>query len=270
MPYANIRGVRLCYDRFGSGQPILMLHGASQDSTSWRYQWEPFAEHFDVISLDNPGHGKSQVPPTGPVTSVDDFAEYVWGLIQELGLERPIVMGHSLSAAVALRLAVLHGSELTGVINVDGSARTQNNTHYRPGLLDDVSINPMEWIETTFLSVLGRSTPIDRKREMARDARRVIPEVMVSDLVAYTTCDFLDELPGIVCPVITVVGEDDWSCSPELAFESHDAVTSPKAYHRFDTVGHIPHTEQPEVFNSVVLDLIASTFGQELVKGARS
>lgn len=261
MPYITIREVRLCYDRNGDGPPLVLLHGASQDSTSWRYNWGAFGKHYDVISLDNPGHGKSAVPPSGPIESIDDFADYAWGLIQSLGLDRPVIMGHSLSAAVALRLGVLHGDQLAGIVNVDGSARTKNATHYRRGVIDQVAINPMAWIETTFLSVLGRTTPIERKREMARDARRVIPEVSVADLVAYTNCDFLDELESIKCPVITVVGEDDWSCSPELAKESHDRISSKKAYHCFMGVGHIPHTEQPEVFNRIVLDLMESTFG---------
>ncbi|GAA3733874.1 alpha/beta fold hydrolase [Leifsonia bigeumensis] len=261
MPYVYSRGVRLCYDRIGEGQPLVLLHGASQDSTSWRFNWDEFGRYYDVIALDNPGHGKSAVPPSGPVESVDEFADYAWGMIEALGLERPIIMGHSLSAAVALRLAVRYGSQLTGVVAVDGAARTKNATHYRPGLLDYVAINPMAWIETTFLSVLGRATPIARKREMARDARRAIPEVSVADLVAYTSCDFLDELSSIVCPVVTVVGEDDWSCTPELAAESHEKITSRKAFHCFEGVGHIPHTEQPEVFNETLLRLMASTFG---------
>lgn len=257
MPYLDVNGVRIAYDRQGSGRSMLCVHGASQDSTSWRFNVEYFSRYFDVIAMDNPGHGKSALPPGGPLRSIPELASYAWGLIEGLGLDRPIVMGHSLGGAIVLRLGVENPDKIGAVVDVDGAARTAAGvTNYREGVLDLVRINPTDWLETTFLSVLGRTTPMDRKREMASDARRVIPEVALADLYAYTSCSFVDELPKITAPVIAVVGEDDWSCSPELTYESYAAVAAPKSYHMFPGIGHIPHTEQPEEFNSVVHQLL--------------
>jgi pimeloyl-ACP methyl ester carboxylesterase len=257
VPYVNVDGLRIAYDRQGSGRPMLCVHGASQDSTSWRFNVEYFSQFFDVIAMDNPGHGKSALPAEGPLRSIPELAKYAWGVIRELGLEKPIVMGHSLGGAIVLRLGVEHPDDVGAVVDVDGAARTAAGvTNYRPGVLDLVQINPTDWLETTFLSVLGRTTPMDRKREMASDARRVIPEVALADLYAYTSCNFVDELHRITAPVIAVVGEDDWSCSPELTHETYDAVTAPKSYHMFEGIGHIPHTEQPDEFNAVVHRLL--------------
>jgi pimeloyl-ACP methyl ester carboxylesterase len=258
MPYATVNGLRTYFDREGGGRPMIMIHGASQDSTSWRYNLPYFSEWYDVLAVDLPGHGKSELPQdTGPVRSVKTYSEHIWGLIQALELRDPIVVGHSLAGAIALRLGVDHSAHLAAVVDVDGAAFTVSQaTNYQEGMLDLVSINPTDWLETMFLSVLGRSTPLERKKIMASDARRVAPEVALGDLYAYTGCDFIDEVGDIGVPVIVLVGEDDWSCTPELAHSTFERVTSPKDYHLFETVGHIPHTEQPEIFNETLRGLL--------------
>jgi len=257
MPYATVNGLRTYFDREGSGRPMVMVHGASQDSTSWRYNVPYFASDYDVLAVDLPGHGKSEIPADGPVRSVRPYADHIWGLIRELDLRDPIVVGHSLAGAIALRIAVDHSADIAAVVDVDGAAFTvAQATHYREGMLDLVSINPTDWLETMFLSVLGRTTPLARKKVMASDARRVAPEVALGDLYAYTGCDFIDELDKITAPVFVLVGEDDWSCTPELAQQTYDRITAPKEYKMWETVGHIPHTEQPDVFNSTLSDLL--------------
>ncbi len=257
MSYVDVDGLQIAYDREGSGPPLIMVHGASQDSRSWRFNVPHFARWYDVVAIDLPGHGKSDLPESGPVSSIPDFARIVWGVTESLGLDRPILMGHSLAGGIVLRLGVDKGAAVRGIVNVDGAARTNKTaTKLGKGALDLVERNPTDYLQTMILSVLGRSTPAAHKRAMAMDARRTIPEVALNDLRAYTSCDFLDELSDITVPVIGVVGEDDWSCSPAQTRESTEAVGGPSSFHQFDTVGHIPHTEQPEVFNEVVVVLL--------------
>jgi pimeloyl-ACP methyl ester carboxylesterase len=257
MPYVTVNGLSMAYDREGSGPTLLMIHGASQDSRSWRFNVPFFAQWFDVIAVDLPGHGKSDLPPCGPVRSVPVFADYVWGLVEALGVTNPVLMGHSLAGGIVLRLALDKGDLVRAVVNVDGSARTNKKaTRLAKGGLDLIERNPTDYLQTMFLSVLGRSTSAEHKRSMAMDARRTIPEVALCDLYAYTSCDFQDDLGSVTIPVIGVVGEDDWSCSPKQTFDSTNAVGGPSSYHMFKTVGHIPHTEQPEVFNEVVSGLM--------------
>jgi pimeloyl-ACP methyl ester carboxylesterase len=253
MPYITVDETRLAYDQSGAGVPLIMIHGAAQDSTSWRYNTASFSQRFEVFAIDLPGHGKSALPRSGPITDVRDYARAVHGLIEALGLDRPVVMGHSLSGSVVLRLALDHPEAVRAVVNVDGAARTANAaTNYRAGVIDLVDINPTDWLQTTFLSLTGRDTPVERKREISVDARRIIPEVGVGDVRAYTSSDFLDELGSLQCPVVSIVGEDDWSCSPALVRETHELITAPTQYHVLERVGHFPHTERPELFDAEV------------------
>ncbi len=74
----------------------------------------------------------------------------------------------------------------------------------------------------------------------------------MGDLQAYTSCDFFGELGKIRAPVLAGVGEDDWSCTPERVRRNFDAIQAPKEYVIWRGVGHVPHTEQPEIFNETV------------------
>lgn len=104
MPYVvTADGVRAYYDFAGQGPALVMVHGASQDSLSWKYVVDRFARHYSVYVLDLPGHGKSALPAGGPHTATPDNARYVLQCLDALGLADAVLMGHSMAAASSPR-----------------------------------------------------------------------------------------------------------------------------------------------------------------------
>jgi pimeloyl-ACP methyl ester carboxylesterase len=93
------------FDRRGSGDPLVLIHGIGHRWQAWEPVLDRLAGHHDVISLDLPGFGDSPVPDGGmPV----DMAATIAALITELdawGLGRPHVAGYSLGGAISLELA---------------------------------------------------------------------------------------------------------------------------------------------------------------------
>ncbi|MCX2180024.1 alpha/beta hydrolase [Streptomyces sp. SKN60] len=87
----------LAYDMEGTGTPVVLLHGMTFD----RRTWQPIVEELDgsvtSIAPDLPGHGGS----TGRPTRLEDVAERIHHLLKSLAVERPVVVGHSMGAAVA-------------------------------------------------------------------------------------------------------------------------------------------------------------------------
>jgi pimeloyl-ACP methyl ester carboxylesterase len=87
----------LAYDIEGNGTPVVFLHGLTFDRRTWR----PIIEHMDgsitSITIDLPAHGDSGGEPT----RLEDVAEQVHRLLESLGVERPVVVGHSMSAGIA-------------------------------------------------------------------------------------------------------------------------------------------------------------------------
>lgn len=102
----------------GDGPPILLLHGLSSNSRIWDWTAPLLTDRFHVIALDQRGHGLADVPDDGygfQETS-GDVAEF----IEQAGLDRPVVVGHSWGGSVAVDLAARYPDLVRGIVLVDG------------------------------------------------------------------------------------------------------------------------------------------------------
>ena len=106
----DINGVSLHYCRTGESgkQPLVLGHGFSDSSLCWLQTALDLEDSYDIIMPDARGHGLSaRMKPGEHVDMCTDLA----GIIQALGLQRPIVGGHSMGAVVAFQLG-LHYPEI--------------------------------------------------------------------------------------------------------------------------------------------------------------
>ena len=101
----NINGVSLHYCRTGDGSkpPLVLAHGFSDNSLCWLQTALDLEASYDIIMPDARGHGLSA--RVQPGQRVDMCADLV-GIIQALGLQRPVIGGHSMGAMVAFELGV--------------------------------------------------------------------------------------------------------------------------------------------------------------------
>ena len=102
-----IDGFQLAYEREGSGPAVVLLHGWPGDRTDYRLVTPLLAGSADVVVPDLRGFGESDKHPTDPTEaySVDAQARSVAGLIEELGLERPVVAGYDIGSRIGQRVA---------------------------------------------------------------------------------------------------------------------------------------------------------------------
>jgi pimeloyl-ACP methyl ester carboxylesterase len=84
----------LAYERVGTGEPLVLLHGLSHRRQGWYPVLDRLAEHREVILVDLPGHGES--PDLGPGAPGEVMRKELRLLFDELGLDRPHVAGNSL------------------------------------------------------------------------------------------------------------------------------------------------------------------------------
>lgn len=104
MPKEQVNGIEIAYECSGSGEPLILIAGLGYDRWMWHRMVPGLAEHFEVITFDNRGVGESS-KPEGPYTA-QMLAEDTAGLLERLGLDEAIVMGHSLGGFVAQALAL--------------------------------------------------------------------------------------------------------------------------------------------------------------------
>ena len=125
-------GVRLSYLDAGSGSPaLLFVHGWCCDHSFWRDQIGAFAPHHRTVAVDLRGHGESDTPDQD--YTIGGFAEDVAWLCQELGLERPVIVGHSMGGVIALNVVRRWPELARAVVFVDAGI-TPFPAQFKPGV----------------------------------------------------------------------------------------------------------------------------------------
>jgi pimeloyl-ACP methyl ester carboxylesterase len=113
MATAAHASTRLAFDDEGTGTPVVFLHGLTFDRRTWR----PIVDRLDgavrSIAIDLPAHGESGGSPA----DLDEVAAQIHELLESLGVESPIVVGHSMSAGIAGFYAAAYPT--SGVVMVD-------------------------------------------------------------------------------------------------------------------------------------------------------
>jgi pimeloyl-ACP methyl ester carboxylesterase len=111
-------GVALYYEDDGQGDPpILLVHGWCCDHTYFAPQFERYQREHRVVAVDLRGHGRSDTPEQD--YTMAGFADDLAWLCAELGLTRPVVIGHSMGGVIALELAARHPDLPSAVVAVD-------------------------------------------------------------------------------------------------------------------------------------------------------
>jgi len=113
--FVEIDGNRIHYVEEGEGRPIVFVHGLGAQLHHFRHTlFGRFGAGYRLIALDRPGSGYS-VRASGAGGQLPEQAAVVRRFIEKLGLERPLIVGHSLGGAIALTLAVEHPEAISGI-----------------------------------------------------------------------------------------------------------------------------------------------------------
>jgi pimeloyl-ACP methyl ester carboxylesterase len=102
--YVAANGLEIYYEDYGSGQPLVLLHGGTVTAQMWEPLLPALVPHFRVITPDSRAHGRT-LNPTGEL-SYALMADDVAAFIQALGLTKPLVFGYSDGGQIALELGM--------------------------------------------------------------------------------------------------------------------------------------------------------------------
>jgi pimeloyl-ACP methyl ester carboxylesterase len=116
-----VDGVRLHYSDRGTGSPVVLIHGNAVTGNDWNTSGvaELLLQTHRVIIFDRPGFGYSE-RPRGRLWTAAKQAELLHKALLQLGVERPVVVGHSWGTLVALTLAVRHQADIAGLVLLSG------------------------------------------------------------------------------------------------------------------------------------------------------
>jgi len=105
----------------GKGRPILCIHGLTANSRFWDCVASALAPRHKIVAMDLRGRGFSDKPPTG--YSIEHHCRDILSLMNHQGLDRPVLMGHSLGAFISLVFSAQHPQRVDRLILVDGGGK---------------------------------------------------------------------------------------------------------------------------------------------------
>jgi pimeloyl-ACP methyl ester carboxylesterase len=120
----------LAFERHGSGEPLVLVHGVTHRRQAWYPVLEQLAAHREVILVDLPGHGQSDPLCPGGRSVTEVLSEQFRGFLSEQGLVRPHIAGYSLGGRVALEAGVRGDARSVTAFSPAGFWRTEAEFAY--------------------------------------------------------------------------------------------------------------------------------------------
>jgi len=268
---ATVAGRRLRYVDLGEGTPLVLVHGTGGAWQSWLLNLEALAERHRVIAVDLPGFGRSDALPPAPGMSA--YAASIAALLDQLGLRRVSILGHSLGGVVAMRFALEHPERTASLILLDGGGVEMTALRLRMVVGSLIVVNALMGRPAVVRALVRR--PRLRRAAMAgyvRDpaiATAALAHEMMSifagpglvrALMSASRDDVGEYAGQIAAPTLLIWGDRDRVIP--LAVAQKLAAKLPRA--RLTTlpgVGHCPMLEHPERFNTLVAEWVDELVG---------
>jgi non-heme chloroperoxidase len=243
----------------GDGPSILFIHGLSQSHLCWDKQVESaLRDEFRLVALDLRGHGMSEAPlATEHYTDARLWADDVAAIIDQLRLDRPVLVGWSYGPFVICDYVRAYGQDRIGAIDFVGGAvklgEAAFGTLLGPGFLDHFADATADDLPTNIRAMRGlvrafAATPLSADDvETLLASSMTVPARVRANLAARAIdCD--DVLRRLEVPLLVSHGRADTTVLPAMA--EHVVATCRVAEPSwYDGVGHTPHLEEPERFN---------------------
>ncbi len=244
MPYCTVGAVRLYYQRAGSGSSVLLLHQYFGTSESWLAVFDTLRRYFDVIAPDLRAHGRTSDP--GGRLTLAGFTEDIAGLVRALGIEEAHLVGASLGAMVATRLALSGVLRPRSVALIGGPDFAAPSTaEYTRSIAEELFPNNED--EYDYLH-RAHGPGHARERLLANFSRDGVDRPL--DMQRW-----YEGLEELSCPILLMAGDNDpvsparWLVERAERLARGEVCLLPRA-------GHFPHRSVPHLAASVLLDFL--------------
>jgi len=242
---------------------LVLLHGLTDSGQCWPRLVNALASEYEMILPDARGHGLSDKPATGYAPS--DHAADVAGLIRGLGLDRPILIGHSMGAGVSATVAALYPDVVGGVILEDPPWRLGSDE----GTPEEQVARASEWRKEIIERQAKTAEQIiaTRKAEQSKWAdeefagwaaakQQLSPEV--TQYVTAARIPWRDICARIVCPTLLITADvaDGAIVTPDSAAEASRLLRKGRVVH-IAGAGHNIRRDQFEAYMTAVRAFLA-------------
>ncbi|MCD8740364.1 alpha/beta hydrolase [Mucilaginibacter roseus] len=239
--YVNIRGIKLYYEVYGKGEPLLMIHGNGGSINNFIFQIPYFAKHHRVILADSRAQGKS-IDPSDSL-SYEMMADDLNALLDNLGLKQVNVIGWSDGGINGLLLALRHPDKVKKLAITGANLRP-----------DTTAVDPQ-----VYSMAMGWNRQIQDSLKMMKPASAQLKNTAkVMRLLSYQPNIPATTLHKIKCPVLVIAGDHD------VIKNSHTleiAENIPNSYlWIIPNSGHATPVYKKDEFNNTISDFLAKPY----------
>lgn len=229
--FAHVNGINIYYEVYGTGEPLLLLHGNSSSISLFEKQIPELSKHYKVIAVDSRGQGKSS--EDGRTYTYDLFADDMNALLDHLHLDSVNIVGWSDGGNTGLIMAMKYPGKVKKLVTMGANVFIDHSV-------------VANWV----FKALNKE-----KKEMKGDTTYgSVNRLRMIDLLLTEPKHSFEELKGISCPVLVVAGEKDvikeeHTRAIAAAIPKSSLMIVPNATHYFPS-------EDPKAFNKAVIDFV--------------
>jgi 3-oxoadipate enol-lactonase len=241
---------------------LVFLHGIGGAGRGWRHQIDAFGDRYHAIGWDMPGYGGSTQLPE---VTMSALAEALKDFLAQLGLRKPVLVGHSIGGMVVQQLLVKY-PDLAGavVLAQTTSAFGSSDGEWQKNFID-ARLGPLDRGETMvsmapkLVQGLIGDDPDPAGIALAQDCMASVrPETYRSSMMAMIGFDLRKNMADIAVPTLLLSGSKDNNAPAKTMAKMATAVKG-STYVELEGVGHLASFERPDEFNEVINDFLSTT-----------
>lgn len=244
-----IEGYKVYYESTGDGLPVVFIHGACEDHSIWNQQVKHFSRLCKTVVLDLPGHGKSD-----PLreASIDSYSRLLSSFLEAVGIEKAVIVGHSMGGAIALKFCLKQPAKVLALILVDTGAKL--GVH--PVFMEAIRKDHVRALKQ-FVSKYGvsKSTSEQTLKTILNLMCNTSGQTAIADFEACDSFDVRDQISDIRVPTLIIVGEDD-SMTPLKWSEFMKEKIKGSKIRIIPESSHFPMIENPQELNRAIEEFI--------------
>lgn len=248
----DIDGLRLHYEETGipDGKNIILMHGWGCNHTTLASVRQILERGMHVYNLDLPGHGASQEPSSA--WGVEDYTRLVEKFISRLGIENPILLGHSFGGRIAILLSSRNPIEKTILVDAAGIKPRRSMKYY-------VKVYSFKTAKKILPVILGKKTGgklLDAWRGKAGSADyRSSSPMMRAVMSRCVNEDLKSVMPDIKASTLLIWGEND-TATPLSDAKTMEKLIPDAGLVSFPGCGHYSFLDNPGGFRAVVKEFL--------------
>lgn len=232
---------------FGRGEreegqdSLVFIHGAGGSSTTWQPQLDYFSRAFNCFVMELPGHGAAQGPGAQEVKS---YALWIRGVLDELQVVSPFIIGHSMGGAITMDLAMRFPALPKGLVLAGTGARLR----VHPDILDGIKKVFPQTVERICGFSLAKDVSEEMRQSVVAQMMKNAPDVLHGDFSACDRFDVMEEVGAIKKPTLVICGDQDALAPVKYSRYLADAIAGSRL-EIVEGAGHKVMLERPEEFN---------------------